>query len=204
MNYEIVPAFSIPIGITRIDLKFCDPLKKLKGLYQGAEENGKGELDYRVLDQLPEIKKEILRVFTFYINDQILGISGQKYVMTTSWITENKTGAAMHRHCHKNAYYSTVLYFSQVVPEHAPLMIENPINKGTIYIQPNSATIFNIEDYVSPIREGLMLIFPSYLNHYHAPFRPTAIPRKSLACNFMPIGKYGEFDSTIDSEKLYG
>ena len=202
MNYDVIPAFSIPIGVARIDRKFCDPLKKFKGLAQ--KDVIRGPKDYCVLDEVPEVKKELLRVFSNYVNNEILDTPEQEYAITTSWITENHTGDAMDRHCHKNAYYSSVLYFDRVIKEHPPLKIENPIRTQDILVVPRKATIFTIEDFHAPMREGLILFFPSYLYHFHQSFKQTNVPRKSLACNYLPIGKYGGFDSSINSRKLYG
>tara|TARA_B100001027_G_C16264971_1_gene331494 strand:+ start:3032 stop:3646 length:615 start_codon:yes stop_codon:yes gene_type:complete len=204
MKYEVIPAFSIPIGVARIDRKFCDVLKNFQGLYQENAQDIATEADYSVLDKAPEVKKELIKVFSNYINGEILNTPEQEYTMTTSWITHNKVGNSMDRHCHKNAYYSSVLYFDTVVKEHAPLLIENPVRTQDIFVMPKSANIFTIEDYISPIRQGLILFFPSYLYHYHHPFKETNIPRRSLACNYLPIGKYGGFDSSINSRKLYG
>ena len=145
MNYEIVPAFAVPIGIARIHQKFCDPLKKFKGLDQ--KDMIREDEDYSVLDKVPEVKKELTRVFSDYCNNQILNTPEQEYTITSSWITENQTGSDMKRHCHKNAYYSSVLYFDTVVDEHPSLQIENPIRTQDILVIPRKATIFTVEDF---------------------------------------------------------
>ena len=44
---------------------------------------------------------------------------------------------------------------------------------------------------LDPSCEGLMLFFPSYLQHFHQPFKESSVSRKSLACNFFPVGEFG-------------
>ena len=55
MNYQIIPAFATPIGITKLSQEFCEPLKKLKGM----EQSGHAANDFFVLDKLPNLKKKI-------------------------------------------------------------------------------------------------------------------------------------------------
>ena len=200
MNYQIIPAFSTPIGITKLSQEFCEPLKKLKGMEQSRVESN----DFFVLDKLPNLKKKLIKLFSNYINLKILHTPAQQYTITTSWITVNKTGEPMDRHKHVNSYYSSVFYFDKVSKEHPPLSLESERSENGFYVQPLRINEFNCSSYQAPIEEGTIIFCPSHLYHYHPRYEPTDVIRKSLACNYIPIGMFGQFDSTLDTRQIHG
>ena len=207
MNYQlqVIPAFAVPVAVAQLEKKICDPLKDLISI--NADRGHIPEKDqtllYDQLDNVSEVKEEILKMFSGFIN-QLLTTPEQKWQITTSWITENTNGVGMIRHQHLNSYYSAVLYFSEVDKGHAPLNIESPINSFGFFVKDTIPNLYTGGDFIAPMAEGTILFFPSYLFHYHPPYKATKVPRKSLACNFIPIGKYGEYDSTLDTRKING
>ena len=201
MNYQIISAFATPIGVAKLSQELCEPLKQFKGMEQTIKEGE--ERDYYVLDKLPDLKKQLIKIFSDYINLKILHTPNQEYTMTTSWITENRTGVPMERHCHVNTYYSSVLYYDKVVKEHPPLILEPPNRTSGFFVLPNVENVYSHADSSFPIGEGLILFFPSSLYHYHDPFK-SEVPRKSLACNYIPINQFGRGDSTLDTRRIHG
>ena len=167
MNYQIISAFATPIGVAKLSQELCEPLKQFKGMEQIINEREKDERDYYVLDKLPDLKKQLIKVFSDYINLKILHTPNQEYTMTTSWITENRKGDPMERHCHVNSYYSSVLYYDKVVKEHPPLIFEPPYRPSGFFVLPNVENVYSHADSSFPIGEGLILFFPSSLYHYH-------------------------------------
>lgn len=196
-----IPMFSIPLGITTVSQSTCDKLKSLKGVTQHTATDD----DFDVLKNYPEIKQEITEIFIEWISD-LMRIDTD-WTMTTSWIVENPSGQEMTRHNHKNCAYSGVLYFDELEENHPPLIFDNPIDVFNNLSPQNFETHcnqFNTDAFPAPIAETLMIFFPSYLFHRHPKFK-ASIPRRSLACNFFPIGKYGAHDSTLDTNLLkYG
>jgi len=191
--------FAVPIGTALISQSTCDKIKPLKGITQlNANDD-----DFDVLKDYPEIKQELTNSFVEWITE-LLRVKAN-WVMTTSWITENSTGREMTRHSHKNCAYSGVLYFDKVDDSHAPLIFENPLEPFTTLFPQNLQTNcneYNTDQFVVTPEETRMIFFPSYLFHKHHAYTPTSIPRRSLACNFFPIGKYGHHDSTLDTNWL--
>ena len=116
----------------------------------------------------------------------------------------NKTGEPMDRHKHVNSYYSSVFYFDKVSKEHPPLSLESERSENGFYVQPLRINEFNCSSYQAPIEEGTIIFFPSHLYHYHPRYEPTDVIRKSLACNYIPIGMFGQFDSTLDTRRIHG
>ena len=198
-DYVTKLMFAVPLGTTVISQEICDKLKPLKGLVQHAPK----DYDFDVLKDNQEIKKQLTDIFTIWISD-ILNIQS-RWTMTTSWITQNCTGKEMNRHRHFNSAYSAVLYFDKVDQSHAPLCFENPLTPFTT-IEPfeynSNKNLFNSDEYPITPEERRIIFFPSYLVHKHQSFIPTLIPRKSFACNFFPIGKYGCLDSSLDTNWL--
>ena len=201
MKYQILPVFSTPIGITKVSQEFCEPLKKLKGMNQGEQTDNS---NFYVLDRLPDMNKKLIKLFSDYINLNILHTPAQQYTITTSWITENANGDDMERHKHVNSYYSSVFYFDKVSKEHPPLCLESLNPDDGFWLEPRRMTEYNTRTIELPIEEGLIIYFPSYLYHFHPGWEPTEVPRKSLACNYIPINQFGRFDSTLDTRRIHG
>ena len=202
MNTQIVPTFAVPIALAELEEKIYKPLKKLKGMEQGDQSHEND--DFNILDKVPDTKNKLIKIFTDYINENINYTPDQEYTMTSSWITENNTGAPMTRHNHKNSYYSSVLYFDKVADSHASLQFENPLDRSGFYIESLRPNIFSANQLDVPIKKGLIIFFPSYLFHFHGPFQPNGITRRSLACNYIPINKYGPNDSSLDTRTIHG
>jgi hypothetical protein len=192
--------FGIPLGYTKIPLEVCDEFKSLQGGEQ-FEEN-KSDNFFDVLVDKPHLKKDLTDIFSIWIAN-IIGPK-QKWVMTTNWITENTKGLPMKRHRHKNCSYSAVLYFDKIDKDHPPLMLCNPLQnvEGNMLVETDiESNLFTSGNYQAPFGEGTIIFFPAYLDHYHDAFKSKQ-NRKSFACNFFPIGKFGTNDSTIDTNWL--
>ena len=203
LEINTVSAFCIPIGAVQIPDKICDQLKDYKGMMQDQDKQfkeAKEDINWTILDKNLEIKQAITDIFASWVNS-ILGVP-HEWMITTSWITENKDGKEMAIHNHRNCLYSSVLYFDICSEDHAQLHFTNPINEqlnNGWFVQTKNDNPFTCVSYVAPIKKGLMLFFPSYLKHFHPPFK-SSIPRRSLACNFFPVGKFGTgHDSTLDT-----
>ena len=204
MNYKIIPAFAEPLCVTKLDEEFCKPLKKLKGMQQNIPENDENRINFNILDKVPKVKNKLIKVFSDYINQHILNTPDQKWTITASWITENSNGYQMNRHNHRNSYYSSVFYFDEVADEHPPLILENPLHKTGLFVEAQVPNVYSGDNFAAPITEGTILFFPSHIFHFHPSFVFNKVPRKSLACNYIPIGKYGRYDSSLDTRKLHG
>ena len=201
VKIETEALFSIPMGYTTIPSEICNVFNTLKGREQT---HGRTDI-FNVLDEHPKIKSYITDVFTLWVNT-IWGLKDQKWAMTTSWVTLNPDGSQMGMHRHFNCAYSGVLYFDKVDATHPPLEFLNPLKcldgSFLVHTPAEKSNIFNRVGAFAPISEGQMIFFPSYILHSHPSFKPTDIVRKSFACNFFPIGKYGLLDSTVDTRCL--
>ena len=198
-DYVTKLMFTVPLGTTIVPQEICDAIKPLKGV----EQNGDEDYEFNALKDSPEIVEKLIKIFTPWVND-ILNIDA-RWAMTTNWITENYNGTEMSRHRHFNSVFSAVLYFDKVDKHHASLTFENPLTPFST-IEPfnysYTRNLFNSDEFNVPVEERRIIFFPSYLVHKHPSYKATDIPRRSFACNFFPIGKYGCNDSTLDTNWL--
>ncbi len=188
-------AFAVPIGEAFLPEHICDQFGDVDTDVRQVVKETDTALNTNFLDGYPEAKSTIVKLFeafteglySYHINWRI----------TSSWLTSNSEGDSMYRHNHRNCMYSGVLYPFENAPEHPPLIIENPITDLSSFIinTPKPSAFFS--DYIgrNPIPRGHMLFFPSYLYHYHLPFKETDTPRKSIAFNFFPNETFGVNDS---------
>jgi len=202
-HIETLQMFSIPLGVTKMPSEICNQMKSYKGMIQSQMAKNKKELNFNILKTLPDVKKSITYVFSLWINN-VMNTPDQKWKMTTNWITENPYGEPMVRHRHFNCAYSGVLYFEKIDMNQGKLVFENPIPQLDFFTgyEHQSATIFNKQYCEVFPKEQMMLFFPANLNHYYDSFKimKKYKIRKSFACNFIPIGKFGVGDSTFDTD----
>lgn len=189
-------AFAIPVGEAFLPTSICDQFGDVDtNVTQVFDDNTKELINTEFLDDYPEAKDKIIKLFEAFA-ETLYGYH-QDWRITSSWLTSNSKGDPMFRHNHRNCVYSGVLYPFKYNEEHSPLIIENPIVNFSSFIMNNTKPNVFFSDYVSrsPIPTGHMIFFPSYLYHYHPPFKQTDMPRKSVAFNFFPNETFGVNDS---------
>lgn len=125
-------------------------------------------------DSLNRIKKIKLKYISYYI-EKILGV-GNKFVMTSSWLTMNQNGSSHERHSHGNVILSSVLYFCENLSDEpmAPFYISQ---KGLSSIFQNFQFEYSIKNYnefnspslTMPTKTNLLVIFPGWMLHGSEP-----------------------------------
>lgn len=197
--------FSIPLGTTQIPVEICQQLTHCPSFNQHKAKSFKETPElYNVLQYNQRVKNAITEIFTVWIKN-LTGETTQQWVMTTNWVTENPNGRAMTYHAHTNCLYSAVLYFDEIDKNHPPLELLNPFNASIstgLRADLSQPGLFNSHRFQCPIHKGLMIMFPSFIMHGHPPFKSDK-NRKSFACNFFPVGRYGVGDSTLDTNWLH-
>ena len=177
-----------------------DPTTRVGGNVGDAYYWGTGS-EVRVLERFPTTKKILLDTFTA-VAEQALGYKKKDYAITTSWLTTSNRGEGSIRHCHKNSFYSCVYYFQEEYPEGTGgIVFDNPnVDRVAYYFQNSDIDQVNPSNSLSCTfkpEPNLMLVFPSYLNH-NVLQHGIDTQRKSLAFNVVPLGAYGEHDSSFD------
>ena len=205
-NLKVRELFSIPLLKIKVwedteELNECEDyiLSKLQITSPEQARFANSSDKYRILERYPKTKK-ILQNYTRSVLDR-MGYSC-RFDISTSWLTYNAKGEHVQLHNHKNCYWSAVYYYGYYGDRNSggELDILNPLPDMSSY-KPN---IKNINKFTTPITKVIperkdLIIFPSCLNHSVNPVR-SDMPRKSLAFNIVPIGNYGDADSTYDTD----
>ena len=158
--------------------------------------------DMRVLEKYPDIKKIILD--KFYAVADKAGYAKWDYVITTSWITWTSNGDISQIHNHRNSFWSGVYYFQDEYPEgSATIQFFNPLEKLSDVVMMGSDLTernpINSSGWEFNPEPKQLIFFPSYLEHQVMKHTIDKI-RCSLAFNIMPMGKWGDGDSTFDTQ----
>jgi len=202
-KYEILPLFSSPLVFTIIE-ENTDALNTYQNFVKSdidSTSNTTSNKNFndkkRILEHYPKIRDILLKKFKEYSNEALK--YDNDYMITTSWITNVDQGGYAQRHFHKNSLYSGVYYFQDDYPEGcASLEFTSPIMQLTDFmISPSESDcdILNSQSWIVNPQPKLLIFFPSYVNHQILIHRNNK-PRRSLAFNIIPIGEYGQGDST--------
>ena len=114
-------------------------------------------------------------------------------MITTSWITKGYKEDFGSYHYHSNVAFSGV-YYPQV-DDKDTISFSNPVKK-TFKFLPEKVNDANISTITVCLKKGLLLLFPSYVEHKQG-VHHSDTPRYSIAFNFFPTGKFGNADSTV-------
>ena len=196
-KFELVQLFPISVPVIRVD-ENTDELKSYDGAFDTISNASSSQsVDLRILEKYPKTKKILLDYFRKFSNE-VLGY-GSDYGITTSWLTRTREGQSSTFHNHKNSFWSGVYYYDDYDDNVAEIQFTNPL---AIYNQyelnvVNPTTANSNLSYIMPSPNSLVL-FPSYLSHRIAEHRSKKI-RRSLAFNIVPVGGYGEYDSSYNT-----
>ena len=196
-KFELIQLFPVCVPIIHVD-ENTDELKTYDGEFQTITYSSCSQSkDLRVLERYPKTKKILLDYFRKFSNE-VLEYNSD-YGITTSWLTRTKEGQSSNFHNHKNSFWSGVYYYDDYDGDVADIQFTNPLAIYNQYelniVNPNIANS-NLS-YITPSTNSLVL-FPSYLSHRIAEHQSKKI-RRSLAFDIVPVGGYGEYDSSYNT-----
>jgi uncharacterized protein (TIGR02466 family) len=187
-KHDIIPLFSSPLILSSVD-EDTEELHRYKDIE-----------DYRVLENIPNVKNILLQKFKDILPD--LGYDNE-FMISTSWFKKIEKGSLDRLHYHKNSFYSGVYYFDEYDENSGGIEFMNPLLTNADYqINPKNPNQYNIVYAQLPVKRKKLILFPSFLQHrilYHN----SGNNRYSLAFNIIPLGKYGTLDSSIDTSWIY-
>jgi len=209
MKYEILPFFSKPFFIKKLDYIDDNYFNKL--LLNIKNESYKKHKDnfyttvsekYNILNnkQFYKLKEIIINEFNFYKNE-ILKYNDTKFEIISSWLTKGKKNQISKLHNHTNSMFSGVFYFS-INENQSNIMFEN-VYRSTFNIIPTEYNIYNSTQQNLFVKEKSLIIFPSEVHHQILQSKSTK-DRYSLAFNIIPTGSYGpkNTDSRVNIKVL--
>lgn len=207
-SFEIIPVFPSVISAVRVSADISALWKTIENLEYFESTADDTHLVYssknmQILDTLPNVKTIILEYF-YEFKNSILKLQNTDFNVTTSWVTKTEPGGFCQYHCHRNSYYSGVLYQSRTDRADSGnlLFTDSGVKEETILInEPTEWNILNSRRITVEPEENLLVFFPSMLRHRISKYSGTE-NRYSLAFNLFPIGKIGNGDSTVDFNNL--
>jgi uncharacterized protein (TIGR02466 family) len=205
MRCNIIPLFPSIIFQSKLENNYDDIFEQFKQtnfvknkhfLLEKNDNKCYHSSDYYILKNHKNLKNDILQCFNYFKNN-IMHYENTDFQITTSWITKVDLNSVSHYHNHKNSFYSGVLYFDDLV-DCGPIEFTNT-NLTPQSFSVNLPTEYNIHNcstwQIHPSKNNI-IFFPSYLNH-RVSLHLSDTPRYSLAFNLIPIGVFGNFDSTL-------
>ena len=214
INY--IPLFHSPVIQTYLD-ENTDELKYIKDFSASHESSNIREDAYnvddltvtpdeggkRVLEEYPRVRDILLDKFNF-VCQNYLGFKKKKYIITTSWLTITRKGDLSQFHNHRNSFWSGVYYFQDEYPEgSSSIQFRNPVTPLSDYCycsyDVENFNHYNAESWRFSPEPKQLLLFPSYLMHRIMKNNCDKV-RHSLAFNIVPVGRWGECDSSYDQE----
>ena len=200
-KFLVFPLFPTTIGVSIIeeDLSNLNQIKNVK--YRSSNSIGSTNCfaseDLKILSRFQKEKDIIMSYFKSFKND-VLRFESTDLEMTTSWATKVTNNASSQFHAHKNSYYSGVVYLEK--PENGgEIEFEDTgINNSSFKLnEPAERNLFNFESFDIQPQQNLVVFFPSHLRHRIKHYTGHN-PRYSIAFNIVPVGNYGENDSSVN------
>ena len=121
---------------------------------------------------------------------RFLGASHEGFDITACWANVNATGASHKPHSHPNNYLSGV-YYVQTHEGADVINFHDPRPQASIIRPPvTELTAVNTDQVVLKVKNGTLLLFPSWVEHSVPPNRSNE-PRISVSFNIM-FSSYAE------------
>ncbi len=199
MTYEVIPLFPTPLFVAEIQEFTTKELEFVKqpSLYARYKDEpgrlvGSDRFDIIHLSEMSRVRDFVQTQLNLYAKE-VMSISNQLFP-TISWLNRTTTGAYHYQHHHVNSIVSGVLYFTE-----NPSPIEFHVDKNCVWTPlkmfPTSYNQYNTPSTTVDIKQGTLLMFPSYLEH--SVMRSMAnTDRISLSFNTWINGTIGLLDKT--------
>ncbi|HTQ07434.1 MAG TPA: TIGR02466 family protein [Polyangiaceae bacterium] len=158
-----------------------DPAGVRRSNYGGWHSSDKFDLRDRA--EFADLKKIIMAEATVVTSG--MGFEGLGMVLSQPWFVVSPAGGMNARHCHPRSFLSGA-YYVKVPPGSSPLCFHDP-RPVKLYATPSSPN-FKITPYTTEtlnctIREGLLVLFPAWLDHSVPPHQAEG-ERVVLSFNF--------------------
>lgn len=188
----IAHLFSIPLGVYEIGPLLPDEKTVLSNLPYMKNTGNQTSTSFKILDDLPDlsVRRPIIEKINEYFLEVFKPTPGISLNYTQSWLNKTEQGEFHHRHHHPNSLVSGVYYVST---KNDTLTFINPFQKF-LQIIPTYHNLFNADEWVIDATEGLLVLFPSTLDHY-VRTKQGDDPRISLSFNTWPKGTIGDLNA---------
>ena len=197
---ELIPLFSTPLYIktlgTQLPMQVAKDIMEKEEYIRVPADNGWRTNNSSLLDK-PEyepLKSLIDYYMNYYAYDIVRMDPNLKLRMVASWCVMHKKGDWAHRHSHPNSVFSGVLYL-KADPSAGEIEFMKAIGTLNLFspaILPKVTeyNIYNSSSWTVTPADGMLLIFPSCLEHAVNPSKSDE-DRFVIAFNYYPTGQIG-------------
>ncbi len=192
-NFNLAPLFPTPLMMYEVEIDEEERLFLLNQYPDNVKENT-GNLtsnDNNILRR-PEVRG-LSEMMLSYVNDTFTRIHNPSLecglYITQSWLNFTMKDQYHHSHTHPNSFYSAVLYLKAT--EEDSITFYHPTFNNTYEINSNHYGLFNCKSWSVPVKDNLLLIFPSSLPHSVPSLKHQSM-RVSLSFNTFLTGEFGE------------
>ena len=197
MDSEIVPIFSIGIYKNIIRAPTNKELNCINSYKLSFQNSGNTMSEDRYVLNNPDLK-DLANVFLENIKqyaDDIMGIDNEMYI-TTSWINSTNSNQQHNIHNHPISILSGSYYID--VEDSQPSISFNRMSPPFLFnMFPNKFNAFNSTQWTIPVRNNMLVIFPSSCYHY-VNLNTNLKPRVSIAFDTFIKGSIGRNFSGVD------
>lgn len=198
MNLLIEPLFPLPIGFTMLESGLKTKQKNFIANLERAANSGNSTSKDRYLT-----KHKILQDFTKFcynsLNYYFTELYQPKYTVnlriTQMWANYSEKNQWHHVHHHPNSFISAVFYISCEDNIDNITFIKKHFEQ--LQIHSENFNQYNCQDWVFPVKENLLIIFPSNLAHKVEPVQSDKT-RISISMNTFPVGNIGDDSSCTE------
>jgi uncharacterized protein (TIGR02466 family) len=193
-DYNILEIFPIPILATELKREFSE--NELL-FFEDEEKNCIKNCGNRTSKNFYVLKEASLKTLenelNLMIQDYFKIIIDPKYdtipYFTQSWLSFTNQNEFHHSHNHPNSIVSGVLYIN-VDQSNDAIKFYQPFPE-TLYISPKNFNKYNSRSIILPVKNNLVILFPSYLQH-SVEQKKENNNRISLAFNTFAKGCFGD------------
>ena len=163
--------------------------------------NGDISKDRYILNNLPELKKEIESHCNLFVRKYLNVSENAKFYLQNSWLVKHNPGDKAQIHSHASSLLSGVYYFKTKQNSGNLVFHKNPIYTNTFHqsigFEYDDSNNVNTSQYVIVVEEGKVILFPSHLEH-SVDENKSNEERYSLAFNFYVRGKFGKEEYELE------
>ena len=163
--------------------------------------NGDISKDRYILNNLPDLKKEIETHCEIFVRKYLSVSENAKFYLQNSWSVKHNPGDLAQIHSHGSSLLSGVYYIKTKQNSGSLVFHKNPIYTNTFHqsirFEYDDNNNVNTGQYVIDVEDGKVILFPSHLEHSVEQNNTNEI-RYSLAFNFYVRGKFGKEEYELE------
>ena len=197
-EFGILEIFPCPLYVTKrdsnsdsIEEKEIEDIIK-EGLYKDGDLDHYTDNTYIFDTKLKNLKEFCEKHIKIYVKEILNPKQELDFYITQSWLNVVEPGGGIQPHRHSNSIISGAFY--QTVEENDKICFHDPNDRRTkcmISIEPNEGNFFNTMGWFHPVKDNLLVLFPSWLEHSVEPNEKATKDRISISFNIFAKGIFG-------------